>query len=699
MSRHRREPDRSGRVPVAPRRDIQALRAIAVGIVVVYHVWPNRLTGGYVGVDVFFVISGFLITLHLLQRPIKGPADLLAFWARRVRRLIPAATVVLVATVVATLIWLPATVHARIAQEAIASSLYVENWMLAVTSTDYLATDQLHSATQHYWSLSVEEQFYILWPVLLGLTYVATRRVRARRANRPAGATTGLVLPTLVLGAITAASLAWSVYYTEADAASAYFVTPTRLWELGVGALLAVAVRAGFAARSTAVRSILVWCGLAAILYAAVLFTGETPFPGTAALVPTLGAAAVLAADSDDLSRGPRRLWSVRPVQWLGDVSYSVYLWHWPAIVIAPFVVGADLHLGQKLALIGLVLVLAAGSKRWVEDAMRFTPRLARSTGRSFLLLLGCLAVTGTVAGLALWQTARATAVDEGRVVDTSAACVGVDAQRSSTCAGRDLGLIMSPISAAEDKPDVYADDCWNKRPFTRRKTCTYGKASASVRVALYGNSHAGQWHPPINQTVDKQGWRLDTYLASECYSVDVPVEFSTAELEKNCTAWNTWARGRITAGNYDLVVMSDRTFQPLAGVAKGEKQSVAQASYRRVLKEIVASGAKVVVVRDTPAATGSVPDCVAEHPDDLSRCVTPLAKGLEPDPLTAAAKTLPGAGVSVLDMTGLLCRTRSCPAVVGGLITYFDHGHMTKTFSSTLYPEVSAALRKALTP
>ena len=688
-------PDRAAadrREQVAPRKDIQALRAVAVALVVLYHFWPQRLTGGYIGVDVFFVISGFLITLHLLERPIRHTRDLFAFWARRVRRLIPAATVVLVATLVASLVWLPQTVHARVSTEVIASAFYVENWMLALTSTDYLATDQLHSPTQHYWSLSVEEQFYILWPVLIGLALLVCRRL-GRSFRFP---------PLYVIAAVSLASLAFSAWFTGEDAPAAYFVSTTRVWELGVGATLAAAVYAGLRVRGPLVRAALVWGGLAAIMWSALTYTAATPFPGLAALAPTLGAAAVIAARSDDLAAGPRRLWSNRPVQWLGDVSYSVYLWHWPAIVIAPFALDVqNVRWGEKIAILVVVLVLSGLSKRWVEDLMRFTPRIARSTKRSFLLLAGCLGLSLVVAGLALWQTQRATAAAEAVVIDPTAQCVGADFFRDPACAGREMGMLSSPIKAAEDKPEVYADDCWNNRPFTRHKVCSYGPRNAPIRVALYGNSHAGQWHPPILKTAQERGWRVDTYIASECYSVDIPVKFGTKALEDNCVAWNAWARDRITGGGYDLVVMSDRTLQPLAGVPASQKTTVAKAAYNRVMDTFIRAGSRILVIRDTPGSAESVPDCVARYVDDVGRCATKQAyagtSGLEPDPLADAAAGREGREVTRLEVTDLLCRNGSCPAVLGGLITYFDHGHMTKSFSLTLYPEVSRALRTAL--
>ena len=674
------------------RLDLQGLRAVAVALVVVYHFWPQRMTGGFVGVDVFLVISGFLITLHLLERPIRTTRDLFAFWARRVRRLVPAATLVLVATLGASLVWLPQTVHARVATEVITSALYVENWMLVLTSTDYLAADQIHSPTQHYWSLSVEEQFYILWPVLLGLAYVVCRRLR--------GSFRFTVLVVIV--ALSLASLTWSIYLTRHEAAQAYFVSTTRVWELGVGAALAAAVHAGLVLRGAVVRAGLAWGGLAAILWSSLTFSGETPFPGAAALLPTMGTAAVIAARSDDLGAGPRRVWSGRPVQWLGDVSYSVYLWHWPAVVLAPFVLDDDkVSWWQKGLIIAAVLGLSALSKHWVEDFARFTPQLARSTQRTFLLLAACLGLSVTVAGLTLWQVHRTAAAAEAVVVDPAEECVGADFFRSVACGGRDMALLTTPVLAAKDKPELYADDCWNDRPFTRRKVCGYGPLATPVRIALYGNSHAGSWFAPLRRLARERGWRIDTYLASECYSVDVPVAFNPPQLSANCQNWNAWARQRITSGDYDLVVMSDRTHQPLVGVPADRKTQKAQEAYRRVVEGFVRIGTRVLVIRDTPDAEQNVPDCVARYTEDLQRCGVDQRSGLEPDPLADVARAggFPVGRVTLLDATNLLCRAGRCPAVIGGLITYFDHGHMTTHFSSTLYPEVAAAVTRALGP
>ncbi|MEO7421793.1 MAG: acyltransferase family protein [Ornithinibacter sp.] len=674
--------------PGGVRGDIQGLRAVAVVIVLVFHFWPTGLTGGYVGVDVFFVISGFLISSHLLRSPPTTFGALGAFWGRRIRRLLPAASLVLAATLLAGLAWLPSTQLPTLAHEVGASAVSLENWALARSATDYFAADNAPSPVQHYWSLSVEEQFYILWPLLIALLTIAGRRHRPG-AWRAAG-----------LFTVTATSFAASVVITRSDPAAAYLVTQTRVWELGLGSILALMVFHGWRLRSTTARVALGWAGLGAIAWAALTFDETTSFPGSAALLPTLGAVLVIAAATDGVRWSPGALLNWRPSQVMGDLSYSVYLWHWPIVVIAPFALGRGLNDRDKVVAVVAVILLALLTKRFVEDPVRRARSLTLSLPRSFAIAAAsAVLLTGASFGVAA-QAETARVAEEQALQRAVAAedCIGSAALRNPLCesvAGK--RLFSSPAVARADRSVVYADGCWSNRPYTAHNVCTYGKPDGDVRVALLGNSHAGHWQPAIAAVAETRGWRLDTYLVSQCYTVRVPVDFGSADLTKNCTAWNEWAIGTVSSGAYDLVVMSNRTFQQLVGVSPAEKAGVAERAYEDTLATISETGTRVLVIRDVPSAVQSAPDCVAVHLDDVEACANPAQKALERDPLFEAAEVDTSGLVSTLDLSDRFCREETCHVVIGGLIAYFDHGHLTATFARTLVPDVGPALDKAV--
>jgi len=337
--------------------------------------------------------------------------------------------------------------------------------------------------------------------------------------------------------------------------------------------------------------------------------------------------------------------------------------------------------------------VLAAASKRWLEDVPRRSPRLVGSRRLTAGLLVACTALSLAAAG-GLWAVQRAERNDGERMLVAVAGdpCLGAGSARDSAC--RELALATTPVQASQDKPQVYADDCWNARPFTSRIVCRYGGADAAVTVALYGNSHAGQWEPPLSGAVEARSGRLDTYLSSECYSVDVPVNLASPRLNANCLKFQSWAADEIATGGYDVVVMANRTHLPLAGVRKRDQYASQVEAYARVIQRFVDAGQAVLVIRDTPYPRVDIPECLASKV--AKDCSTERAAALPPDPLVAAAQSLDAATVTILDASDLLCGPDVCQPVIGGLITNFDQGHFTSTFARTLEPEVSQALDAA---
>ena len=663
-----------------------------MGLVVIYHLWPERLTGGYVGVDVFFVISGFLITSHLVSKPPRTAKDLAHFYGRRIRRLLPAAFVVLAATAAAARLVAPPTLWEGIAKEVIASALYVQNWVLAGSSVDYLAAENEPTPTQHFWSLSVEEQFYLLWPVIiLGVFWAA-----GRAGRNPVG------LVRAAIGTVFAASLAFSIYATAAEPGSAYFITPTRMWELAAGGLVATLAPLAATRLNPTANAVLSWAGVGAIVVAGVTYTDATPFPGYAAALPVLGTALViLAASGHRLS--PTPLFAARPVQWLGGVSYSVYLWHWPLIVLLPYASSGDLGWLDKLAIIAATLVLAALSKTFVEDRFRFT-RAAQGLIPTYRFAAAGMAILVAAGGLQLAEVGFRTqqAQQQLAAVETSNdPCLGAAAvaQGAEKCEPEpDTPLIPDPALAKEDRADAYEDQCWSNAPFTDRPVCKYG--DGATQVALVGNSHAGHWLPALQILAEKNDWTISTYLVSRCNPTDVPLKFDTQEKTDNCRKYGDWVLDQTTGGQYDLVITSERQSVPVQGESWKTTEDPAVDGYRSYLAEWDKAGTNVLVIKDPPYPgneISSIPDCLAENEGDAGACSGTPREWHWMDPLYTAARDLDSPRIETVDLDRYFCPEGTCEGAVGSVVTYSDGSHITATYAKTLAPYLEQPIRDAL--
>jgi peptidoglycan/LPS O-acetylase OafA/YrhL len=682
--------------PRAVRTDIQGLRAIAVSLVLAYHLSPHSLTGGFTGVDVFFVISGFLITLHLLERLPEKPRDLASFWSRRVRRLLPASLLVLAVTLVASRLVAPETQWENTARQARAAVLYVVNWLLARDAVDYLAAENAPSPVQHFWSLSVEEQFYFVWPVLILLLAALARALR----RRP--------LPVVLVGLVVlvAASLAWSVHQTATDPGAAYFVTPTRMWELGTGGLLAAVSLMTDRRLPPALATAIAWVGLAAIGWTAVTYSGDTPFPGWQAAVPVLGTAAVIAARPEHGLLSPGPLLALRPVQWLGDVSYSVYLWHWPLIVLVPQATGHALTWVERADILGATLLLAALTKVLVEDRFR-AARWGVPLPKPFLLAATAMAAVVALAGLQVAEVherSKDAEVALARGLGGDDPCFGARALEQARCPSVEYDdVVPAPIDATRDKADAYDEqanghDCWAYRPRFPAKECVFGDPGADRTVVLTGNSHAGQWLPTLQRIAEEQHLRIVTLLASQCALSDVRQQFDTAAHSTACLGWVRRVTDRVTALHPDLVVMSNRISVGAEGGTVENSQQRYADGYRTVLDAWRRAGVSTLVLRDTPAPSFLVPDCVAQKRSHYRECDGTRDTWLPAEPAEGVVSALGDSRIAFADLTDHICGPKVCSAVTGGVLTYFDGSHLTATYATTLArylgPLVASALR-----
>ncbi|KQO99450.1 acyltransferase family protein [Leifsonia sp. Leaf264] len=671
------------------RPEIQALRAAAVLSVVLFHLWPGRLPGGYVGVDVFFAISGFLITAHLARELRRtGRIDLPAFWARRVRRLLPVALLVLTLTAIAVYLVVPSPFWGQFLGEIAASAVYAENWVLAADAVDYLAADNLASPVQHYWSLSVEEQFYLVWPVLLLLSVLIGRLLARRRSGLSDGIGVDGIL-RVVLAVVLAISLAWSVIDTALDPASAYFVTTTRVWEFAAGGLLAMIAPVPFAG-AAAVRTLVQWVGWAMIGSALVFFTAATPFPGVAALLPVAGTLAVIWAGDPRHPFSPGGLLARRPVQYLGGISYSLYLWHWPLIVVAPFALGGARTTPVNVGLLALAAALAAVSKPLVEDAaLRRGAWVDRRPRFTFLLMGIGMAVVVAVASIGIAVSDAAEASSERLVqslVDDGTPCLGAAALLSPAqpCVNADLDgtLVPAPAAVPDDTGGAYA--CYDQQPTADlSSSCTLGSTRAdALRVALVGDSHAAMLIPGLRDRLDALDWRLDTYVGRGCVWGSVPV----TQTDSPCHARVAAVQQRLEESAYDLVITTARRLVdvPAAG------PDAASGSYAEAWDSLAPVGTRVVALADNPYVTDAAGACVVAAGTDVaaaSSCSVPRDIALQwKDPLPDAVERAQG-GAHLVDLTDAYCGPDTCAMVNGHVVTYRDLHHITATYSRTIAP------------
>ena len=694
----------------ATRKDIQALRALAVGLVVLNHLWPLRLPGGYVGVDVFFVISGYLISKHLLGELERSQRiDLGQFYSRRIKRLLPAATLVAVVSLLAAWALLPFSRWVSIAQETLASVLYVENWVLAAKSVDYSAHNEDASTVQHFWSLSVEEQFYLVWPLLfLGLFTAATRYRIRRRAF-------------LALGVVVVSAMAWAfcIWFTYTNKSPAYFVTPVRIWEFGAGALVAIggahavgALRLRLPTHHLALAGAAQWLGYGLIAYSAFSYNGQTFFPGIAAAVPVAGTLLVVVSGPNSPSWSPNQLLAAKPIQMVGDVSYSLYLWHWPLIVLAPALLGHALWTLDKIVVLVLAIGLAYVSKKVVEDPGRTKLLQGAKPARVIMSMAVAMTVVCALCGGLLLSFGKAQDAEAAKLLDLSGGpCYGARSLDPRNNCNDPFGAAQVANVGPNEAPYFDAPECRRSADFIvledekLLKECDFtGGAKPGATVWLVGDSHAEQWKSALYELARLHKWKLKESMVGGCPFVNVKrvafmdVPETDPHSQQRCLSWSKQVTDRIVQEKPDMVFASSfgagETIDD--GTGRSQLDQYKDAVTKR-FQDWTGVGARVYVFRDPPLTLRhSSPDCVALNQQHPVNCANGRSEALAPDPVASAARGMGSPNVKVLDLSDQFCDDQTCYAVIGGLQVYFDHDHATRSYIHSLLPVLAQRFNEA---
>lgn len=655
--------EQSGHYRLGYRPDIEGLRAVAILLVVAAHAGVPVLRGGFVGVDVFYILSGYLITGLLVQEvETTGRIRFGTFYIRRLRRLLPALLLMVAVTcVVAQLVMPPSRLPLQ-ASSASTAVLWLSNFQFAFWKWNYFAPPIDATLFVHTWSLGVEEQFYLIWPLLVALVAGAWKR---------SPCTPNMArLKWLFIG-IFVASYLLALYWTRRSPMYAFYLMPPRAWQfaLGAGVFLLVgspAFRADSAIQGSAWLLPAGWIGLAMILLAARIIEPLAPYPGTWSLLPSFGAALALAAGTSRSSMSVHHMLSWRPMQALGRVSYSWYLWHWPVLILGAMVVDATNGLNQLL-LVLFSLMLALLSYHFFETPIRHQRQIVAKPRLAIIVALAMMIIAS--AALHGW----------------------LDVSQKHLQTAPELKRFAA---AKKDSPGLGGMGCYPSTTSSEVRICSFGRRQAKHTAVILGDSKAAHWVPAYRQVFNKPDWRLLVVIKLSCPMVDAPfVALGLRREFTECADWREKAVRQVAALRPDVAILSEDVAYPFT-----QRQWVSGTQH--VLQALAPDVHRIYLMRPTP-----------ELPFDGRLCAEPRSRLYHA--LVGESRCSSGAhtahfdevgewlrmaaapfhDVQIVDMTNSVCPGGVCRAEVNGVIVFRDSGHMSATFSRSLAPALAAAL------
>ncbi|WP_280202881.1 acyltransferase family protein, partial [Nocardia cyriacigeorgica] len=672
--------------PADYRLDLDGLRGVAIALVVAFHVWFGKVSGG---VDVFLVLSGFFFTGMLLRRAEgDGRIGLWQTFRRTARRLLPALFVVLALVVVMTVAEHPYTQWADMSGQTVASALYYQNWYLANAAADYLAADPSVSPLQHLWSMAVQGQFYIAITLLLAAVALACRRAGRREAIRPAVAALAVVLgiASFVYAALRSTTYQEWIYYDSG----------ARAWELLVGALLAVIVpfvRVPERLWAKVALSLLAAAGLLAVLTCGILFDGARQFPGPAALFPVGAAVALILAGvrtESGWKPAVSRLLATRPMVELGAVAYALYLWHWPLLIY--YLIRADtteVTLGAGLMIIGLSLVLAVLTNRLIEEPLRL--RSGPSITSPVWLRRGAAVAVTVIAAMVLgvsgfWQGVLITnparpigALDPVQYPGAEALLAGATVPPAR--------VRPSVLEAPGDVPASTIDGCISDWFTTEITTCTYGDPNGSRTMAVVGNSHAEHWLPALDALGHAHGVKVIVLLKMGCpLNIREDAKYRGLDIP-DCRDWSRAVIDRLGTERPDWVFTTATEPQwPIGGDRTPDE-------FVEVWSAMAERQLNVLAIRDTPWLRNEkgtryrAVDCLAAG-GDAESCGIARSEALSPvNPALEPAAAFPN--VHLLDLSDAVCGPQVCRVVIGNVLVFNAPHHKSASYVRTISPEL----------
>ena len=679
-------------------RSIQALRALAVTTVVLQHYFPRAVPGGFIGVDVFFVISGFLMTDHITRRIGDGSFSLRGFFLRRFRRLLPAAILVLGVTLPANCLLLPFATLIDGLRGGAAATLYVSNWFFAVANGDYFSGAATRSPFLHYWSLSVEEQFYAFWPFFLLLATSLASRTGAKGNSR---------IPLALLALAGVLSFGWSVHSGGIDPGFNYFDTFARIWEFAVGGAVALlARRIAPPARLGAPAVLVLWIVLVASAFA--LNSGSS-VPGPDALIPIFATAGILLFKDAFLRLPPFRWIAARPVQGLGAISYSLYLWHWPLLVLAPYALGQEaIGTAGRIGLVAVCLGLSYVTARHVEERFRWPPADGSSRPTVPLLRYAAVGVAAFLVFILSEQYVyRHSVAVAGRLHALSLAddaCFGARARQNPESCPQSNVLSSSDFAGINrETQQEFAPFCQQTHGDPDLKPCAFGAAAAqaAATIAVLGDSHAAMWLSLMGLLAQDHGWRVKGFAASSCTATldrSVYASYLLRRDRRGCRAWREKAIDAIAADpDIDVVVVSGLVSRQKRLTRKGRWVTDKGGGYVKAWSRVLAAGKKVLVINDVPTLPLSLPDCLASSRTTAERCTYRPNRGFTKTRFTRAAAAINDKNLLLVDLRDVFCDGDTCHSIIGGIPAFLDRSHITAPFSHTLRWKIEPALASLL--